>query len=273
MYRLATTILAFLTLSGAIHAQIYVAGSGSQFGTMDPTTGAFSSIGSLSGATTQLSGMAFGAGPLLYGVAGLDGTDTTLYRVSTGSGATVALRSIGAAFVSVAARSDGVLFGYTTSFDGNGTPLASTLWRIDPINDTLATSLGPLGIATLDGLSFAPDGQLYTSLSSTGNLYRLDTTTGAASAVGGGVGTMNLTGYAVGGSSLFGFADDRTVRPINTTTGAGGSSVSYSFGPSSPLDFVTAAASAVVPEPSALALLLIGGGAAVGYRRGRRKRA
>ncbi len=272
MYRLATALLALVALIGAAHAQIYVAGSGSQFGTMDPTTGAFTSIGTLSGATNQLSGMAFGAGPLLYGVAGLDGTDTTLYRISAGSGATVALRSIGAAFVSVAARPDGVLFGYTTSFDGNGMPLASTLWRIDPINDTLATSLGSLGIATLDGLSFAPDGQLYTSASDSGILYRLNTTTGAASAVGGGIGTINLTGYAVGGNTLFGFADDRSVRSVNTTTGAGGSAVSYSFGPSSPLDFVTASASAVVPEPSALILMLIGG-AAVGYRRGRRTRA
>jgi hypothetical protein len=259
-----------LLANSEARAQIYVAGSGSQFGTLNPLTGAFSSIGTVSGDTSQLSGMAFG-GSLLYGVAGVDGTDTTLYRVSVSSGATVALRSIGAALVSLASRSDGMLFGYSTTFDGNGEPLASTLWRIHPTTETLATAIGPMGIATLDGLSFAPDGSLYTSDSATGVLYRIDTATGAATALGGGIGTTNLTGFGMSASQLFAFGDDRTVRPVDTATGAGGTPVSYSFGPSTPLDFVTAAAS-VVPEPSALALLSIGLGVA-GYRRLRRRRA
>ena len=272
MKRAGNLLLIFLALLAVnfstARAQVFVAGSGGQFGTMNPTTGIYSALGSLNGAVGGLSGMALLSGTL-YGVNGVDGPDQSLYSVNTTNGSTTFLKNIGAAFVSVAARADGRLFGYST---GN---TSSILWSIDPIAENAATQIGQFGITTFDGLAFGADGGLYTSDTATGTLSRIDATPGAATAVGGGVGTTDVYGYGISGSTFYGFAAGRTVRSVDTATGAGGSPVTYSFGSGQELDIVTAAAGAVIPEPGTLSLLLLGISGAAGARclRARRRRA
>ena len=264
---LALCLLLSVSFSTA-HAQVFVTGSGGQFGTINPATGIYSSRGTLGGAVGSLSGMALSGG-VLYGVAGVDGPDQSLYSVNAANGSTAFLKNIGAAFVSVAARGDGRLYGYST------TAGTSTLWSIDPVAESAATAIGALGIGTFDGLAFGGDGALYTSDTATGTLYRLDIATGAAAAVGGGIGTPDVYGYGLSGATFYGFALDRTIRSVDTSTGAGGTPVSYSFGAGQELDFVTSAAGAVIPEPTTLSLVLLAlsGGAGARYRRACRRRA
>ena len=248
-------LLAAIVLSSALcpctaeaGSTVYVAGSGEEFGTLNLTTGQFTSIGTLNlpGGDT-ISGMGFGANGNLYGV-DLQ-TDAHLWQINVNSASVTDLGAIGMSAVGAGADASGKL--YVLNVDTTST----IFYTMNP--PSLTTNVvGPTGIPG-DGL-FAPNAagtQIFASaVSSTGSdvLYSINPTTGTATLVGT-TGFFPLTGVFVDGT-LYGFDSSvNAIITLNTSTGAGTKVATYSL-PNG--DLILAAAA--VPEPSSVVLGLFG---------------
>jgi streptogramin lyase len=243
-------------------AQMYVIGSSGQFGTIDPLTGTINVIGTTTTdvGPTIFSGLAWTPNnSRFYSVRGDTGADNGLYRINPTNASTTYLRDIGTSLVTIASRTDGVLFGFSSDFTSN----TSTLWRINPVTESVATQVGlagALGPANLGALTFDSSGNLYMINDTTGQLFTVNTTTGATTPVGAGTGTDSVYGMTGDGNgNYYGFsATGRSIYTINLT--AGGATLvppTYSFGPTNPLDVIFGA-TAVIPEPATGCLMLLG---------------
>jgi hypothetical protein len=141
-----------LGTSSIAHAAIFVSTSSGQVGTVDPSTGLFTSV------------------------------------------------SISTAFSELAFSNEGNLFGITPS----------QLYKIDLSSGT-SSSIGNLGISTMNALGFSSDNVLYGASWATTGLYKIDTLTGATSLV------ANIPGFIGGGDMVF---DPVNHRFLATATSA-----------------------------------------------------
>lgn len=252
MKRLAWVVLvAFLSVAATAKADAtaYVVTHGGQFGIVDLSSGAITSIGP-SGVPYE--GLALSPGGTVYGSA----NSGTIYSVNPTTGAATAV--------------------------GNGAPVAPLAIRFDPADTLYAINaqgavtnlymanspsgafslVGSTGVSDYwDDLAFIDPNTLLMEanpgggVSSLSSLYSINTTTGAASLIG-------PTGYTVApmvfeDGTLYGF-DPNTdqILSINTSTGLGSPIVNYdsSFGT------IYGAAELVysVPEPGSISLLVFG---------------
>jgi hypothetical protein len=254
-------------------AQIYVIGSEKQFGTIDPTTGVITTIGltTTDFGPTAFSGLAWTPNTnQFYSVRGDEGIDNGLYRINPTNAVTTFLKDIGVPLATITSRIDGVLFGFSADFTNN----TNTLWRINPLTEMTATQIGAaggLGTASLGALTFGGDGNLYMLNNTTDQLFLVNTTTGTTTPVGTGTGTTEMYGM-VGDSNgaYYGFsATNRNIYNLNLSAGTATQGAQYTFGPANPLDLILGA-TAVIPEPTTLALLLVGAPFLLAKRRKKR---
>jgi hypothetical protein len=239
------------------------AGSSDLLGTLDVGTGAFSEIAPLSTSGYTITGMGFGTDGEIYGLGYKygSGTNGDLFRIDPTTGAATDLGQTGLAPVGGAITSSGVLFG----IDGFNNNLSS----VTPPSPS-STLIGTLPFSS-DGLvAIGPDGHLYaTGLggNADGNLYRVDTTSAASTLVGN-TGHADLYAGTFVGSNLYGFGfNTNEIVTIDTSTAAT-SQVATANLPSGYAVWAAATSSSVsiVPEPSSLAVGLVGGLALLGYR-------
>ena len=138
----ANSITAMETIGGSLYAAASVAGSsstaGSEFGTLDPTTGVFTPIGH-TGGTKPISGMAYD-GTTLYAVTG-GGTDSPLFSINllTGAASDLGLLIVdggsGSKFTDVEFGADGLLYAV----------------EIDDTTSLGIIDIDTLGFTTIDG--------------------------------------------------------------------------------------------------------------------------
>jgi hypothetical protein len=268
--KIVTALILFFGLQFAARADVaYMStDNGPGFGTIDLTTGIYTSIG-----TTQdeLAGLGE-INNILYGLdyAGF-GTPGTLYTIDTTNGSltAVGLPGINSAYEFEAFGS--TLTGLYAIGAFNNTP---TLFSIDPTTG-VAT---PITIGTAGtGLNLGGDYSLSTNSSTlyfaddsppgdTPSLYTLNTTTGAATLVGtttsdGGPTTEEFGALLLDGTTLYGGQDfdGTSVDTLNPASGAvtvgpslSGTTGGEAFGGLAPIPATT-----VVPEPSSFSLLLL----------------
>jgi PEP-CTERM motif len=264
---LVLVLAATFSWSSSAHADVvYVSRPFNDFGTVNLTTGVYTSIGTTS---VGLNGLTYAPNGTLYGM----GTDNTLYIVNRGTASLTPIGPTGSFFgmVNLAARSDGSLFATDAFTNGPG----GFVYGINP-GTGQATSIGQSGLtggfAATGGLAFGAGNTLfmqYGLFASDYALYTVNQSTGAASLVGTtGVSTGGLV-FAGGNAYAFDFFGE--IYTIDTTTGAAtdtGVSVTGGFGP---ID--AAVAAPAVPEPSSLALASLGAASLAGYCWRRRLRA
>jgi hypothetical protein len=249
-------ICMFAACAGALQAGplAYVGYGGGNFGTVDLTTGAVTTLGTL-GQTPAGLGVFNGA---LY--AESYNGNGTLYSVDTSNGA---LTAIGNSDVFFAGGFGSTLTGlYGVGYASGGSSL--DVFSIDASNGS-ATDLGSTGlglgawrdISTNSSTLYFGDGA---------DLYSLNVTNGSASLIGPYGGSAEMGSLVTIGSTLYG-ADDVSdqIDTINTATGAataGASSGGSVWG----LAPAPLPASSSTPEPAtwsvltvALGLLLLGG--------------
>ena len=272
--RAAVVAICGLAAAASCHAGpfAYIASGDKQFGTLDLATGAFQQIGTL---PEQLGGLARGPGGILYG---LDATNT-LVRIDAATAAVQTAGNTGlplvppfqpgGASIVMAGNSSGQLFGVDAT---------NTLYTFNP-NTGQPTQIGFTGIPFPD---FSTGDKIFSnSLAAIGSdlfytyqslyfdfatgipgnditppaLYRLDPNTGVATMIGPTdpvvVGSVHI------GEVLYGFELDTSggasnIVILDRTTGA--TSFVADLDPS--LTFVYAAVA--IPEPSCMALLLLG---------------
>ena len=176
-------IVAAVSLMASFRAQaapIHIFGSGSQYGTIDSETGAYTQIGrltdSFTGDTIALSGFTFGGDGQLYGVTGIDGSGefgegNYLWRFSPTNGVSTDRRTLSVPLVTVARRpSDNRIFGYVAN---NG---VADLYSFD-LAAFAPTFIGSTGIVTFGGLAFDAADNLYLSNSLTGDVLQVNAAT------------------------------------------------------------------------------------------------
>jgi hypothetical protein len=235
----------------------YVATGSDQFGTIDLSTGVFTSIGS---SGQLLSGLGASGGNL-YG--GVEGTDD-LYQVNTGTGA---LTSVGTGNINYLAT--GSTTGGLYAIGGPGTAGSElSLFSIDSSTGA-ATLIGATGLdistSVVDtfGLSTGSD-TLYLTFGpsfSTDTLYSLSLNTGVAALIGSTTGADAFgadvfeNGTLYGGSNTNGSSLVDSLDSLNPTTGAATFIVDESGG-AAQFDGLAPASSS--PEPGSLLLSLIG---------------
>jgi hypothetical protein len=262
---LVLALAASLSWSSSAHADIvYVSRPFNAFGTVDLTTGVYTSIGTTS---VGLNGLAVAPNGTLYGM----GTDNALYVVNRGTAGLASVGATGSGFglVNLAARSDGALFATDAFTNGPG----GFVYSVNPATGK-ATSIGQSGLsggfAATGGLAFGPGDTLfmqYGLFASDYALYTVNQSTALATKVGSsGVSTNGLVFF---GGNAYAFNFFGEIFTLNTTTGAAtdtGVSVTGGFGQ---ID----AAAVVVPEPTSLALVSFGAAGLAGYCWRRRKHA
>jgi len=236
-------------------APIHVFGSGSQYGTIESTTGAYTQIGrltdSFNGNSIPLSGFAFGADNNLYGVTGIDGSGANgegnyLWRFNPQTGISTDRRNLPIPLVTIARRpSDSRLFGYIADADtGN-----AAVYSFDTA--TFAPSfVGTTSVITTGAMTFDNNNRLYLADSFTGNLYRVDTDT-AQTQLFSATGVANITGMATVGDTLELFSTDGRTRFRVQSDGSVASAGTYNIGGVPGADLIYGAAiapSAVIPE-------------------------
>jgi PEP-CTERM motif len=234
---------------------VYIVGSGNEFGTIDLTTGSFTSIGTLNLPTNDaIFGMGFGADGNLYGVDSQ--SDAHLWQINIKTAAVTDLGAIGQSNIGAGADASGKLYSLDQS-------ASASFYTMNP--PSLATNVvGSTGFQG-DGL-VAPNAagtQVFASaITNTGasldELYSINPTTGMATDIGN-TGFFVYTGLFVNGT-LYGFdGNSDIIITINTSTGTGTLVTSYSL-PNG--DAIDASALLVttqgVPEPSSLVLGLFG---------------
>jgi hypothetical protein len=224
------------------------------FGTIDLSTGAFSSIGSQS---EQLDGLGE-IGSTLYGMTGVFGSP--LYTINTTTGSATAIPGSGNPALQITA------FGSTLT---NLYAIQANTGELYSINSATgaATDIGSTGITSFGGewgLSTNSNTLYFTDFTTFNSvfaemLFTINTTTGAATEVGE-TGTPRPEGLVVEGGTLYAgqnFPNCCSVDTLNTTTGAAttGSMVTGTSGQFEGLAAIPPPSS--VPEPSSVSLLLL----------------
>jgi hypothetical protein len=202
------------------------------FGTMDLTTGQFTSIST----TNQLiNSLTVVPGGSLY--AGAAPPTPYLYTISpsgaTSQFGTVSEPSDSASFDGLASDGAGGFFSDTVTKNGDST-FTATLEHISADGNSssvIGTMGASFGSANTGNLTFGPDGNLYfdaENASGAPTLYAVNPTTGALTAVGSGLNTSNPLTLATNGTVLYGIDTYAQVGvgvfpaiyTIDTTTGA-----------------------------------------------------
>ena len=240
-------------------AQVYVEASNKQFGLLNPTSGAYTPIGTTS---VLLGGLGFGADGKLYGLA--EDNSGSLYTVNTADAAITlvgqtGLQTLGSTGYGFGAMSDGSLVAY----------LNNTTYSVNA-QTAAVTSLGSLGVATNGGLQGDGSGHLYLTQGDVGRgFYQVSPTTGQAALVGTYSGGT-VYGMAYANSLLYEIDTTGNISSVDTSTGG--------FSPVSMYDLATVGlvytAAALlpvpVPEPASVLGLSAAGLAAAGWVRRRR---
>ena len=210
----ALMITGYLATAGA--ASVFIETDQDQFGTLDPTTGAYHQIGTTS---VLLGGLGYGPGGQLYGidVAG------DLYAVNT---ANANLTLIGATGLGTASK------GWSMGSTSDGTLYANWDGSSYVVNPTTAAAslLGSLGYITGDGMNGDASGHLYIGLNNgTVGLASFNRTTGLASLVGSPNSDYHaLFGMAYSGGTMYGMRnDDADIFAINLQDGTTTLSATY----------------------------------------------
>jgi len=232
--------LAIVTSSVYASPTAYVFTGSQEWGTMNLTTGVFTSLGN---AGIQVTGLGT-AGGNVYGELWKGGT---LYQINVTNGSLTKIGSDSVDFNGLGSTPTG-LYGY----DGSN----QNLYSINPSTGA-ATLLGSTGIAlgTCDGMSVGPGG-LYLAMDyGAGSLlYLLNTTNGSATLVGDtgvpGIGAMVWIGGVLYAGNDFGTL---SVWTLNTTTGLGTLVANTSGMPDN--FWGLAPVPTPVPEPSSLLCL------------------
>jgi hypothetical protein len=195
--------------------------------TINPATGAATSVGSIG---KPITGLAFDAadGGKLYGVTAgvyLSGKERQLLRIDPATGASTVVGSLGANEIEdIAFTALGQLYGWNETGDD--------LYSINKANGAL-TKVGEsnFGVSYGDGLAFDRNGWLWGALDGdAGNLYTLDPKTGSVAKGVRLTGSPNKTGnlvssadFACDGQSLYGVVNDfggaTNLVTIDTATG------------------------------------------------------
>jgi hypothetical protein len=230
---------------------IYVEAGTNQFGTIDPTTGAYHYIGTT---TVQLGGLGFASDGRLYGLA----ADSMLYIVNT---ATAELTSVGLANLGprsswgMGATSDGTLYANWSN----------NIYVINPQN-AASTLVGPLGVVTGDGMSGDGSGHLYIGKNTApSGLLSVDRTTGQASSVGG-VNTNYdwLFGMAFTDGTMYGLRyDNGQIFALDLSNGNTTLTSTYDVNAAGHV-YAAAAQISTVPEPTTLIIWSLLGAAGIG---------
>ncbi|HLI82427.1 MAG TPA: hypothetical protein VKV17_00845 [Bryobacteraceae bacterium] len=246
---LAITILVILAFATAGSADtVYVAGADNDFGTLDLSTGTFTSIG----VTSQtFYGMGFSGGTLY----GLDSEDRAkLYKINPATGATTEISVPNTHDADGATAGPGGLLYAISYYSGD-------LYTVNPVSGVIHvignTGLGVSDSFTVDGLLAFVNGVLYTDASNSSlsdeGLYSVNLTTGLATRIGatGAVQPMDSGVFADG--TLYGFSLDDQIYTIDTATGAATRTGSYDLDHGGGEAIYAAAAlpsASPVPEPS-----------------------
>jgi hypothetical protein len=232
-----------------------------QFGTLDTSTGHFTSIGTLN-VDGPIFALGYGSDNNVYGISALG----TLYQINQATAATTDLGSVG--HDSIGGESiNGTL--YVMSLDS-----PAILFKVNPPSP-VSTDIGPMtGFLGNGLLATSPGGATFASgvaneTDPSDGLYSVDITTGAVSRIGD-LGTFVSAGLFLGGT-LYGISGN-TILTIDTGTGA--TTTVATADVSADTLFAGAVAIRSVPEGSSLAMLAIGIGmvAVAGPVVGRRRR-
>ncbi len=237
--------------------------------TINRTTGADTPVGPLGDAATLPFGLAVSGGVLYT----FDGNTDQLRQINpfTGSytGTPISLGVNLTGEGDIAFGVGGV--GYITTAGVGQTTATPALYTFTlGGGTTTATLVGPttdaLGPITVDGLAFNPANSVFYAITAEDDrLYTLNTSSGLLTPIGTGLGVKPGNSFGAltfDNGTLFGVINDGLFT-INTTTGvatAAGNGLGTDFGSVSGL-------AAAVPEPSAAAMLAVGGALLLRRRR------
>jgi hypothetical protein len=211
---LATILALGLTFPGILCADnIDYAATGSQLGTIDLQTGAFTPIGTMNGILgTNTQDLALLPGGLFYGSNG----NSDLVLIDPVSLTPSLVGVCGHNIEGLALRQDGILFGCSSD----------ALYQINP-NTGAASLVGAMGINSgYYDIKLDSSGHLYyagtANLVEFSTLYQVNTSTGQAVQIGqsGAIG-FSILGLDFANGTLFGFTSGSQIVSINTTTGVG----------------------------------------------------
>lgn len=277
LFRLA--LLAVVSMSiAAQHCEagslptVYVVGSGNEFGTLNLSTGTFTSIATLSfpaaDTNDQLFGLGFGANGQLYGVDSR--SDAILWQVNTGTGQLTEVGTIGQSADGAGADAAGDFYGLTTDSNAN-------LYNLNPLTNS-ATVVGNTGLYGSGLVAPTADGtQVFASVYGGGGpdgLSSIDTSTGKATVLNVDTGYTLYSGLVVDGT-LYAFATNGAILTFSSTNNWAPTVVATYSLPNDDKIEGAAVFLGSVPEPSGvvMGLIAITAGGAFGLRRRRAARA
>jgi hypothetical protein len=230
---------------------VYVTGSGNEFGALDLTTGAFTSIATLAlPGGDAIFGMGFANG-ILYGVDSQP--NANLWQINTNTGGLTDLGAIGQSAIGATSDAGGKLFVLSQDVNAIYYTMNPPSTSPNVVATTTINTAGGLVAVTADG------SQLFATVLNTSGLLAYDLlsinpTTGAVSTVGNLGGTFTPDAGLFVGGTLYGFdTTSDAIVTINTSTGLGTQVATYSL----PNGDAVFAAAYMVPEPSGLVLSLI----------------
>jgi hypothetical protein len=211
MHGLRSALLPLLVCAGlfvtSASGDTLYANLSDSFGTLDPTTGVFTPLGT----SPSIFGMGFAPDGTLYATD--SATPAGVYQVDPLSGNLTSLGSlISDSATGSTVGSDGLI--YAVSADPN-----AIFFTIDPT--TLAENVINSGFAfSSDGLAVFANGTFYTDAIGGGNdvLEAVDPVTGVATQIGTGMGVQIFAGANVNGT-IYGGAADGNLYSIEPSTG------------------------------------------------------
>ncbi|MGP0062506.1 MAG: PEP-CTERM sorting domain-containing protein [Isosphaeraceae bacterium] len=258
---MAALVLIFPSWSQAEPA--YVVTSNDLFGTIDPTTGVFSQIGSSNTVFSEMSGLAFGATGTLYSLADVPGNGIQLYSINTTTGATTdvastILHSDDITSFGLGATSDGTLYAYKSVLSGT-----TDIYLVNPSNGGTGL-LGPLGATAEGAIQGDSNGHLYQTQGVSGNgFYQVDPATGSGSLLGNSdAGTAYALAFTNG--TMYAFTSAGNIDSVNLTNGQSTLTASYDTSSVGVIYGSASLLTAAVPEPSSF-ILLCGGLMGISY--------
>ncbi len=224
-------------------ALLYVAGDGGQFGTLDPLTGNYASIGTTN---VNLFGLGFDAGGTLYGLDTLG----DLHQVDTTTAALTLIGSTGLTTSSIGATSDGTLYAMTFENPSN-------LYRLNP-STVAATLVGNTGFASIGGINGDDSGNLYATTGTDQNFYKVDPTTGAGTLLG--TATYGeVFALAFTDSTMFALNIAGEIHSVDLSNGMSSFVSNYDTNQAGLIGAAARVARLqVIPEPTPLVLLTVG---------------